>query len=66
MNEKKMISLSDVRQEKVSGNIENHLKTHTDKKWYCCSLCGKMFLRLSKLNDRMRTHTSEKPFIYSI
>ncbi|XP_061828091.1 uncharacterized protein [Nerophis lumbriciformis] len=48
----------------ILGNV--HRRTHTRKKPFCCSVCGKRLTDRSAVASHMTTHTGEKPFSCSV
>ncbi|XP_061826899.2 uncharacterized protein [Nerophis lumbriciformis] len=60
------LSDSDDSTSHVNVNMESHMKTHTEKKPFSCSVCGQIFSRKGSIQIHMRTHTGEKPFICSV
>lgn len=44
------------------GNLQIHLRTHTNTKPYVCEVCAKAFTQSCNLTNHKRIHTGERPF----
>ncbi|MHA1910753.1 MAG: C2H2-type zinc finger protein [Candidatus Kariarchaeaceae archaeon] len=47
----------------TSGNLTNHIRTHTGKKPYECNICKKRFSESGALTKHMSIHTRKKPYV---
>lgn len=50
------------REFKISGNLKQHIETHSDYKRYVCDWCGKGFHLPYNLKEHMNTHTGARPY----
>lgn len=50
------------REFKISGNLKQHIATHSDQKRYICNYCGKGFHLPYNLNEHMNIHTGARPY----
>lgn len=48
------------REFKISGNLKQHIETHSDYKRFICNYCGKGFHLPYNLKEHMHTHTGAK------
>ncbi|XP_008945618.1 PREDICTED: oocyte zinc finger protein XlCOF19-like, partial [Merops nubicus] len=44
-------------------SVTHHIETHTSKKPFACTDCGKNFTVKSHLTQHHRNHTGEKPYV---
>jgi len=44
------------------GQLEAHMKVHTERKFYPCQECGFIFNQQGNLKSHMRVHTGETPY----
>ncbi|XP_031638670.1 zinc finger protein 391-like [Contarinia nasturtii] len=50
------------REFKISGNLKQHIETHSDYKRFICNFCGKGFHLPFNLKEHMNTHTGDRPY----
>lgn len=50
------------REFKISGNLKQHIETHSDHKRFICNYCGKGFHLPYNLKEHMNTHTGARPY----
>ncbi|XP_034720785.1 zinc finger protein 32-like isoform X7 [Etheostoma cragini] len=50
----------------TSGHLKQHMRSHTEKRPFSCSVCKKAFKQKGHLQTHMRIHTGERPFSCSI
>ncbi|XP_055316340.1 zinc finger protein 75A-like [Sitodiplosis mosellana] len=50
------------REFKISGNLKQHIETHSDYKRFICNYCGKGFHLPYNLKEHMNTHTGARPY----
>lgn len=48
------------REFKISGNLKQHIETHSDYKRFICNYCGKGFHLPYNLKEHMNTHTGAR------
>lgn len=48
------------REFKISGNLKQHIETHSDYKRFICNYCGKGFHLPYNLKEHMHTHTGAR------
>lgn len=48
------------------SSLRNHMRLHSEGKYFTCSVCKKKFPSRGELEKHMRIHTGEKPFKCSI
>ncbi|XP_031638669.1 zinc finger protein 652-like [Contarinia nasturtii] len=61
IKERYICSICD-REFKISGNLKQHMETHTDYHRFICTYCGKGFHLPFNMKEHMNSHTGVRPY----